>query len=140
LLVLSVIAAANRESSAFAGIIWFFLYGLDKGRRINWRETGYAALLTICSYGSVILIRYALGGWQAIQYNTQLLPINRLPRMLMDFFRHPSPFSWLGFILFMMAPGVIWIVSNRKYLTSTHIRLLGAACAITAISVIFGNP
>ncbi|HZS48866.1 MAG TPA: hypothetical protein VFC63_27585 [Blastocatellia bacterium] len=117
LLVLSVIAAANRESAAFAGVIWFFLYAIDERRKINWRETGYAALVSICSYGTAIAIRYAFGGAQAVKSKTQILMLKGNYDSVKDFLSHPTPFSWVGLIFCFLVPDLLWIAANRKSLT-----------------------
>ncbi|HZS48864.1 MAG TPA: hypothetical protein VFC63_27575 [Blastocatellia bacterium] len=139
LLILSIIAAANRESSAFAGVIWFFLYAADDKRKINWKEAGFGALVSISSYISVIALRYAFGGAQAIKSNTQYLPFRNNFYNVMEFVHHPTPFSFIGLIFCMTVPCLTWILLNREYLTFTHKRLLMAAGAVTVISLVFGN-
>jgi len=139
LFILSIVAATNRESSAFAGVIWFFLYAVDENRKINWREAGYAAFVSISSYASVIALRFIFGGAQAIKSDTQYLPFRNNYYQIKTFITHPTPFSWVGLMLCMMLPSIIWIISNRSLLTFIHKRLLASACVIAAISVVFGN-
>ena len=136
LLTISIVSAANRETSVFAGIIWFFLYGIDQNRKINWREAGYAALVSICSYITVILLRYASGGTQAIATKPQFLTYRMSYYLLRDFVRHPTPFSWVGLTFCMLMPCVIWIALNQQSLIFIHKRLLGAACTMAAISAV----
>jgi hypothetical protein len=139
LLVLAVIAAANRESAAFAGVIWFFIYGLNKERRIDLRESGFAALVSICSYATALLLRYELGGWQAINSHTQLLALRTNLFVVGQFLQHPlSPFTWLGLTLCMITPFVLWIFLNRQVLTFVQKRVLLAAGTIALASLIFG--
>src|SRR5258708_7911529 len=74
LLIVSILAAANRESSAFAGVIWFFMYGVDDNRKINWKEVCYSALVSITSLIFVFVLRYGFGGSKAIGAGTQRTP------------------------------------------------------------------
>lgn len=139
LLILGVVAATNRESAAFAGVIWFFLYGINGKRRIDILESGYAALVSICSYAATLLLRYELGGWKAISSHTQLPGIKTNLFLLGEFFQHPfAPFSWLSLELCMIAPFVLWIFYNQKILTTVQERLLQASVVIALISLIFG--
>jgi len=137
--ILAIIAATNRESSAFAGLIWVFLYGIDDNRKINWRESAFGALVSVFSYGVVILLRYVFGGAEAIKSNTQSLDLKTNLYQIVQFAKHPTPFSWAGLICCMTAPCVFWLVMNREFLSLLHMRLILAACAIAAISIFFGN-
>jgi hypothetical protein len=139
LLVLAIVAAANRESAAFAGVIWFFVYGINRERRIDILESGYAALVSICSFATVLLLRYELGGWKAISLHTQPLGISTNLFMIGQFFQHPfAPFTWVSLLLSMITPFILWIFYNRLALTATQKRLLLAAVAIAIVTPIFG--
>ena len=139
LLVLAIIAATNRESSVFAGVIWFFLYAVDKDRKINIREIVYAVVVSIASYAMVIALRYGFGGTKAISSNTQYTPYKNNFYQIREFLLHPTLFSWVGLIFCMAVPCAFLLIANRKYLTLIQKRLLMAASAITAISAVFGN-
>jgi len=151
LFIVCIVASANRESSAFAGVYWFFLYGLDELRKVNrrkinlaglfpaFREVGYAALISICSYGSALLLRYVFGGKQAIGSRTQAITVLVNYNAVKDLIRHPTPLSWLGLILCLTVPCAMWIYSNREYLIPAHRNLLLAACVTAAISSVFGS-
>jgi len=139
LLAVSILAAANRESAAFAGVIWFFLYAIDDERKINWREAGFGVLVSICSYGTALALRYGFGGSEAIGAKTQYLSLRHTYYNVLGFIQHPSPFAWPGLIFCSVLPCGLWIWLNRDYLTGTHKRLLLAACAISFISIFFGN-
>jgi len=138
LLIVSILAAANRESSAFAGVIWFFLYAVDDTRKIKWREAGFSALVSISSLVCVFLLRYGFGGSKAIGADTQRRPYEINFYELKSLVLHPTPFSWAGLIFCMIMPVLLLIVSNRKSLTLAHKRLLGAAGTIAIISAVFG--
>jgi hypothetical protein len=138
LLPVSVLAAVNRESSAFAGVIWLFMYGIDDTRRIHWKEVCYSAWITISSLIFVLLLRYGFGGSKAITSHTQRLPIAVNFHELKTLVLHPTPFSWAGLIFATILPVIMWILSNRESLTLTQKRLLGTACAIAFVSLLFG--
>ncbi|HZS48867.1 MAG TPA: hypothetical protein VFC63_27590 [Blastocatellia bacterium] len=139
LLVLSIIAASNREASAFAGVIWFFLYGLDEKWKINWRESIFAGIISVFSYACAYGLRFIFGGTKAIKSNTQFLTYRGTFYNIKNFILHPTPFAWVGLLFCIGLPGVMLIIANRESMTLVQKRLLAAAGAIAAISIIFGN-
>jgi hypothetical protein len=139
LLVVCMVAAANRESAAFAGIIWFFLYAWGRNRKINWREAAYAALVSICSYGSALALRFAFGGMKAVQSNTQILTIKKNYDGLSYYLHHPTQLSYMVMLFCMLLPCAIWIAFNRESLALAHRRLLWAAGLMALISLFFGS-
>jgi hypothetical protein len=139
LVVLGVIAAANREASAFAGVIWFFLYAFDEHYRINWREGLFSGFVSLSSYGCALGLRYAFGGSQAVGARTQFLTLRNTYYQIAGLVLHPTPFSWAGLFICAALPCALWISSNRRALQSSHKRLLAASLAIALISLFFGN-
>jgi hypothetical protein len=139
LLALAIFAATNRESSVFAGVIWFFLYGIDENRKIDFRELAYAVVVSIFSYATVIALRYGFGGAKAVSSNTQYTPYKNNFYQIRDFISHPALFSWVGLIFSMAISCSFLLIANRQYLTSIQKRMLSAAGAIAAVSAVFGN-
>jgi hypothetical protein len=88
-------------------------------------------------------LRFGFGGAKAVQSNTQFVYIKKNFDLLAEFIRHPTPMSWAGLLFCMAVPLVLWIGSNRKYLTFSQKGLVAAACAIAVISSCFtdiGEP
>jgi len=138
LFLFAILASTNRESSAFAGVIWFFLYGITKGLKLRLKETLYAVLLSISSYAFIIIIRYTLGG-ENVESQQMIIGWTGLIRNIKRFLERPTPSSWPILFLAMFLPLFLWIYSNRNFLLSTHIRLLISSFAICCISLVFGS-
>jgi len=138
LLSVAIVAAMNRESAAFAGLIWFFMHGLDERRRLNWREACYSALVSTSSMAFALLLRYEFGGRQAIGSRTQRVPLSVNVDAVKHLILHPTPLSWAGRLFCMTLPLALWILANRQCLTPVHKRLLGAAGSIAVVSLVFG--
>lgn len=139
LLGASVVAAANRESAVFAGVIWFFLHGWEKKARLKFGETAFAVLVSVLSYATVLLLRYQFGGARAIASNTQLITIKTNLYLVWRFLQRPwVPYSWAMMLAAMVLPAVLWIIINRKQVVAERRRLLIAAFVIALISAVFG--
>lgn len=138
LLALVLVAATNRESCAFAGVVWFFLYGLGPDARPNWRETGFAALASAVGYAAVLLLRLGFGGWKAVGGNTQALTLATNAAIVRDYVADASPVAPLTLTLCMAAPALLWITANRRALSHEQRSLLFAALAIALITCLFG--
>jgi hypothetical protein len=141
LFAITILASFNRESSVFAGVLWFVLYGVSRTRRIQWRETLYAAALCISSYAAVIGIRVAvLGPRDTFGPDSQaVLGPTWWWKQVAGFLHGPTPSSWpvLGFA--MLTPILWWIWINREFMQETQARLLWAAAVIGGITFFFGK-
>jgi hypothetical protein len=139
LLAISLVAAANRESAAFAGIIWFSLHGVGEKWRIKFGEAAFAILVSVLSYSTVLMLRYGFGGPRAVASNTQVFTIKTNLYLAGQYLLHPlSPFAWPSLIACMVAPCVLWLIVNRQAIAAKQLRLLGAAGAIAIASLFFG--
>jgi hypothetical protein len=141
LFAVAILASFNRESSAFAGIIWFFLYGFTLSRRIRWRETLYAASLCVSSYAAVIGIRLAVLGARdtfGSQGQVMLGPAFWW-QLFAQFLHHPSASGWPVLACAMLTPVLWWTWSNRGYMQETQARLLYADALIWAITCFWGK-
>jgi hypothetical protein len=138
MIALTSIAAANRESAAFSGVIWACLHG-RANRHVAWREIVFAGGLSATALVSVLTLRSVFGGPAAIGSTTQTLA-GFLPAL--DAFagalRHPSPTSWLALLAVMFAPTTLWLHVNRGQLDAAHKGLIVAAVAVFVITVYFG--
>ena len=139
LLAISIIAASNREGSAFAGVIWFFLYGLEEKWKINWKESIFGGIVTIASYACAYGLRFIFGGTKAINSHTQSLTYRGTYYNIKNFILHPTPFAWPGLLFCIALPAMLLIIANRESMTLLQKRLLMSSGAIAIISVVFGN-
>jgi hypothetical protein len=138
LLVFACLAAANRESSTFAGLIWFFLYGIDDKLRLNKWEVFYSAGVSLLSYCFVLFIRYIFGaGHTGPQQLVIAWP--GLVTRFHSFLAKPAPDSWPVLLLAMSIPLLLLIWFKRQFLKLWHKKLLFSAMAIVLISLVFGG-
>lgn len=139
LLGIAVVAAMNRESAAFAGVLWGFAYALDESRRVQWREVGRAAILMIVPYAAVLALRYAFGGARAVAADTQMITafssLQHDFKILTDYL---TPFNWLTLALAMFIPSLMWVASNRRATISIQRHFVYAALVLILISFLFG--
>jgi hypothetical protein len=126
---LALVGTLNHQTSAFAAIVWFCLWGIDQRPRINWRETGYAAALGAASYSLSTVVKvwlgqdktagYVIDGWRTIP-------------QFFDALRHPEPFMWPMLLLAMALPVSVWLFANR-IVVSGHIRRLAYAALLIVV-------
>lgn len=133
---LALLAAANRESAPFIGVIWFALYGMGPDRKPQYKEIAFAAGLVVLAYGMVLSIRYALGGTAALA--PQTTAIVWLGDFIGEFIARPSPSGWPVLLVAMVAPLALWLWVDREWMGPTEKRLLLAGVAIALIAPLFG--
>jgi hypothetical protein len=131
LMIATLVATFNHETAAFAGVIWWCLWGVGPDRRVNWKESLFAAAIGVASYGlstgvKMLMITdrsvgYVADGWRTI------------PQFI-DAIKHPLPFSWPILLVAMMLPAALWLVANRSLITREGSRLLLAALAIIVLA------
>ncbi|MBU1998375.1 MAG: hypothetical protein KKE64_02650, partial [Candidatus Omnitrophica bacterium] len=134
LFILSIIAASNRESSAFAGVIWIFYHGLSDNYRIKIKELLYGLFLSASSYGTVMALRYAIGGAK-VTYMQGIGGIDNIMLAVREFMHNPTNASPLVLFAAMVIPLFFWIYGNRASIKPLHIRLMLAAAVIEIASI-----
>jgi len=138
LLITAIFAATNRESSAFAGLIWIALYGLDSQRKLRLTEILFGVLLSLASYATIVGLRFLIGQEKIV--SQQLL--TGWPDLVShwrEFIAQPNYNSWPVLWLPIVTPIFLWIWGNRTFLSPQHKRLLAVAALITCITFIFGT-
>lgn len=145
LLVLALVAAGNRESAAFAGVIWTAVHGctlwnVEGGR---WRESlvpreiCYGAAVSLLSYGTAVALRGYFGTTDGAPLQSLMLP--NIGDAVGAFLAHPNPFSWPGTLLasVMLSGSLFWL--RHHALDEVSWKLLLAAGAVFLISTVFGS-
>jgi hypothetical protein len=128
------LATLNHQTAAFAGVIWFFLWGLKAERfQLDWTESFYAGCLMVGSVAESSAVKTlwyrehgpgVIGdGWLTIS-------------QFIDFLHKPSPYGWPLLLFAMATPVILWIVSNRQHLSREVRRLIWAAIAV----IVIGSP
>lgn len=138
-LLIALAAATNRESAAFAGVLWGFSYGLNERWRPNFSELGRAALLVAVPFALVLGLRYAFGGARAVVNETQLITaFTSLQNDFNTLTDYTTPFSWLALGFAMFVPPLLWLASNWRTMVPIQRRLVYAAAALGGITFWFG--
>jgi|GEM_PF-2335078 hypothetical protein len=139
LLGIALVAAANRESAAFAGVLWGLSYAWDEKRRPQWNELARAFLLIVVPYAAVLLLRYAFGGARAVTTGTQMVTaLSSLQNDLKILTAYVTPFNWLSLAIAMFVPPLLWVTTNWRDMTFLQHRLVYAALALVLITFFFG--
>jgi hypothetical protein len=136
LALLAVIAAANRESAAFAGLIWICIHGYASGRW-KWRELLKGAAISAAAYITVVALRqrFSVPGTPF----RQLVVAAGLPDTILAFLKHPNPFGWPVMLAATVTPIGLLLWAMRHDVTEKEGRLLVAALAMFMVSLIFGK-
>lgn len=146
LAAMAFLAAANKETAVFAGVIWFFLYGFSRKKGLCLKEAGYSIVLMATTYAFVLALRHLVGGESFYrdpnalpQLAQQYLLVTNFKDMLREgLFVLLRPFSWLMLLVVMFLPALLWIGKNSRTIDSTGKRLLAAAGALFGFSVCWG--
>ncbi|MFL5240829.1 MAG: hypothetical protein ACJ8FY_01860 [Gemmataceae bacterium] len=137
LIPLVILGSCNRESSPFAGVMWFFLYGFTDDKKLRVRETFFAGTLCILGYVSVTAVRYMMGGQQAAA--PQTVSILYLASYIREVVHSPSLTSWPILLACLFTPALLWLWANRERVHSFHIRLLAMGLVLAGITAVFSN-
>ena len=137
-IVVAALAAANRESAVFAGVIW----GSVHWRRedgIDGREVGFALVISAMAMTVVLGLRYGLGGAAAVGSDTQtIVSIWETVVSLAEAVNQPSLTRWPVLAVAMFGPVVLWLLSNRPRLDRKHVGLIAAAAGISVFTLCTG--
>jgi hypothetical protein len=138
-LAVAAIAAANRESAAFAGVLWAAVNARSANGSVDGRELGFAALISATAMSLVLGLRYAFGGVRAIGYGTQtIVSIWETIVSLAEAVNQPSVTRWPALITVMFGPVVCWLLLNRARFDQKHVALIMAATAVSVLNLCTG--
>ncbi len=131
LALLTLIASFNRESSAFAGVVWFFLHRFySTGRpRVNHWLAGSAQ--THLALVAVLSIRYQLGGEKALARQT--FGLFWMPEMVRESLKNPIA-GWITLLVAMVTPIGFWLAAQWRFLEASNRRLVAAGVAVAMVS------
>jgi hypothetical protein len=138
-LVVAALAAANRESAAFAGVIWAAVNWRTDDGRIAAREVGFGAVISATAMIVVFALRYALGGAAAVGSDTQtIVSLRETIVSLAEAVNHPSPTRWPVLAAVMFGPVGFWLFRNRARFDRRHVGLVAAAVIISTLTLSTG--
>lgn len=139
LLGVAVLAAANRESAVFAGVMWAAIHGRRTSGGVNAREIGFGGFVATVAMAVVLALRYALGGIAAVESDTQtIVSIWETVVSLAEAVNQPSLTRWPVLAVVMFGPVVFWLLLNRARFDDRHTGLVLAAIVVAALTLTTG--
>jgi len=139
LLGVAVLAAANRESAVFAGVMWAAIHGRRTSGGVNAREIGFGGFVATVAMAVVLALRYALGGLAAVESDTQtIVSIWETVVSLAEAVNQPSLTRWPVLAVVMFGPVVFWLLLNRARFDDRHTGLVLAAIVVAALTLTTG--
>jgi hypothetical protein len=123
----------NHQTAAFAGVIWFFLWGLDERElQLKWQGVAFSSGLVIGSYAVSTAVKFLFGGrGQSAGYVIDGWAT--IPEFI-GFLRHPTPYGWPVLLVAMVVPVILWLWSNRAFVQGDLRRLVQASLCIVLLS------
>jgi hypothetical protein len=127
-----VLATLNRQTAAFAGVIWLCLWAVGPSFRLHWREIAYSFMLIVGSYAISTAVKFWFGGrGQSVGY--VINGWETIPQFI-DAIRNPKPYAWPVLLLAMILPVSMWLWSNKRVIEGDLRRLLWASLLIVGLS------
>lgn len=138
LLGLSLVAAFNRESAAFAGVIWALLnFDFATSRLSQMKTLLEGAAVSVVTYAWVLAIRHAVSDYDIPLSQQQFLMAGPdFWAKLSDFLSRPDPSDWPVLITAALIPW--WLVLRAGSPTSVEKRLLVTAGVLALSTLLFG--
>jgi hypothetical protein len=121
----------NHQTAAFAGVIWFFLWGLDGRSSRPWIDRIYSAGLMLGSYALSTGIKRWYGGDASIGY--EFNGWMTVPQ-LFEALANPGPYQWPVLLAAMVTPVALWLWTNKAALSGELAALLKAALCVVVMS------
>lgn len=135
--LLVAVSSFSRESSVFAGVMWFAVYGVDFARRrLHPREMAFGFVMSVLAYCAVLAVRYMFGGDKALHVK-QHTSFYALPGIFRHAFLHPTAVGWPVLLVAMYLLPALWLAANREAIGWKDVQLLLSAGAIFLISNVF---
>ena len=137
LLLLTLLAALNRESAAFAGVIWIGVRSVPATAADRLIQFGKGATLSVAAYTTVLALRYAFSVPTEGQW-LQTFALPRLPQLVREFVEHPTPSGWPVLLAASAAP-LFWLTWRLRHVrTRDEDGLVLAGAVVVAITLCFG--
>ena len=130
---LCLLAATNRESAAFGGIIWFFV----RSRKLS--NIGFSVFVSTIVYAFVVLLRHWFGSEYMTQTQVMGATIQGEYEDIMGFLSVRNPFSPLIMFSVIFTPLLLVALKDFKYFDDIARGLFASAITIGAISAVYGN-
>jgi len=137
-LLLTLVGAANRESAAFAGVIWVAVTAFDMATPA-WRSIARGAGLALAAMAMTTALRLAWGLPGSRTTNSLFGGDNDIPRMVNVAVTHPF-MSWAMMLVASLIPiGVLAAFYWRSYVAEGR-RIMIAGFLIGLGSLLIGSP
>jgi len=134
-LAVAAVAAANRESAVFIGILWIAVTTIERGPRGRRIVEGLAIILLALSVTFTLRRVFGLPGARAFNSVAE----NPLVPMVLGAIRHPF-LSWAMLLIASVGPTLAVIAVRWRGLSAVSHRLVIAAGFVGAVSLVIGAP
>ncbi len=139
LLAVALLAVFNRESAAFAGVVWFFLWG-----RRSVKEAAFSAGVFLATVSLAVYVRTMVGA-AILAHDPYAVPLVHQQIWVATIWRRiwePGtpfhPFAWPWAVAGMFFPAACWLWELREKLDRPEKGLLQAAAVVVAFCVVLG--
>ena len=129
--VTTIVASLNRQTAAFAGVLWLCLHGFGSRKRFRLAESAYAVFLMVMSYVTSWFAKWVVGrdaGWGYVVNGYRTI------EQFLEFLAHPWASGWPVLLFALALPTTLWLFANRKALTGIDKRILLAVGVTICIS------
>jgi hypothetical protein len=136
LLIVTVVAALNRESAMYYSVLWFCLWAYER-RSVHVREAGFACLLGVVAFGETLFLRTQFRLSNGALANHVMLGSN-VRATLSALANLPSP-TWIVPLVTGTASIGIMILTSRSGRDRVNRALVLTAAIISLPSFVIAN-
>ena len=134
-IVVTAIAAANRESAVFIGVVWMAVTSHDPTRRVTAVIQGAAMIAVALSVTFALRRFFGIPGARALNSVAE----NPVMPMLLGAIQHPF-LSWAMMLAASLGPTLAVIAVRWRRFSADSRRLILTAGVVAAVSLIVGAP
>jgi len=133
--IIAAIAAANRESAAFIGVLWIAVTTLDDDSRLTRVMQGLAIVLVAVSVALALRVVFDMRGARVVNR----IAANSVSAMLATAADRPF-LSWPMLLVASLAPALAVIGATWPRVSAVGRRIIAAGLGVAAASLVVGSP
>ena len=133
--IIAAIAAANRESAAFIGVLWIAVTTLDDDSRLTRVMQGMAIVLVAVSVTLALRLVFDMRGARVVNRIAE----NSVSAMLASAADRPF-MSWPMLLVASLAPALAVIGATWPRVSAVGRRIIVAGLGVAAASLVIGSP
>jgi hypothetical protein len=134
-LMIAAVAAANRESAAFIGVLWIAVATLDAPSRVKRVIQGVAIIVVALSVTMALRRMFSIPGARVANSVAE----NPIRPMLLTVLNHPF-MSWAMLLVASLTPTLAVIGARWSRISEVGRRIIFAGLLVAAASLVIGAP